>query len=181
VLRTAVCTLALGFLSAGCFTKTKFAAWHAELVAKEAACCGSVHGPAAAGNGAAAAPAPEPASHETLAGLADVDFTVAYLVVEGERRALASGRPPVMQFVAADRIAGFAGVNRFNGTFTLGGLGELAWSPALTNTHLPGPTERLALEQGFLHALRAATRLGVMADGVVFQSDDGVNVVEFRR
>jgi heat shock protein HslJ len=127
------------------------------------------------------APTPVPATAAALAAFTDADLAAVLLVVGGERVALPAERPPTARFLGGGRLAGFSGVNRFTGGFTLGEDGLVTWNGGLAGTRLGGPPERLALEGRFLKALPATTRLGVMPDGVVFQSDDGANVVEFRR
>lgn len=122
---------------------------------------------------------PVPATPAALAALEDTDLRLARLVTDGQTISIPAERPPVLQFLEGGRVAGFAGVNRFNGGFTLGEGGALIWSPAMAATRMAGPPERMALEGALLGALPATTRLGVLPYGVVFQSEDGKNIAEF--
>lgn len=124
---------------------------------------------------------PVPATPAALAALNEADLKLARLVAGGQTVALPAAKPPTLQLLDGGRVAGFAGVNRFNGGFTLGDGGALLWSPGMAVTRMAGPPERMALESAFLKALPATTRLGVLPYGVVFQSDDGQNVVELVR
>ncbi|MFN0068031.1 MAG: META domain-containing protein [Limisphaerales bacterium] len=126
----------------------------------------------------ATANTPAPATPAALAALNEADLRLARLVAGGQTVALPAEKLPVLQFLEGGRVAGFAGVNRFNGAFTLRDGGVLEWSPGPAVTRMAGPPERMALESAFLKALPATTRLGVLPYGVVFQSDDGKNVVE---
>lgn len=121
---------------------------------------------------------PVPATPAGLAPLAGTELKLARLVADGQPVTVPAERPPSLQLLDAGRVAGFAGVNRFNGGFTLGEDGALAWAPALASTRMAGPPDRMALEGALLKALPATTRLGVLPYGVVFQSEDGKNVVE---
>lgn len=122
---------------------------------------------------------PVPATAAGLAALEESDLRLARLVADGRPVTIPAERPPVLQFLEGGRVAGFAGVNRFNGGFTLGDGGALTWAPAMASTRMAGPPERMALESALLATLPATTRLGVLPYGVVFQSEDGKNVVEF--
>ncbi|HMO66454.1 MAG TPA: META domain-containing protein [Verrucomicrobiota bacterium] len=121
---------------------------------------------------------PVPATTANLAPLREADLKLARLVADGQTITVPAERPPALQFLADGGVAGFAGVNRFNGAFTLGPEGTLTWGPGLAATRMAGPPERMALENAFMKALPATTRLGVLPYGVVFQSEDGKNVVE---
>lgn len=121
---------------------------------------------------------PVPATPAALAPLKGTDLKVARLVADGQTVALPAEKPPILQFLEGSRIAGFSGVNRINGAFTLGDGGTLQWSPGMAVTRMAGPPERMALESALLKALPATTRLGVLPYGVIFQSDDGKNIVE---
>lgn len=123
-------------------------------------------------------PVPVPATPAALAALEEVDLKAAHLVAGGTKVALPAEKPPVLQFLPDGRVAGFSGVNRFNGSYKLGQNGVITWSPAMTSTRMADEPERMKLEGSFLKALQATTRLGVLPYGVVFQSDDGKNVVE---
>lgn len=121
---------------------------------------------------------PVPATPAALAALKDVDLKTALLVAGGNKIALPAERPPTLQFLPDGRVAGFSGVNRFNGSYKLGADGAITWSPAMAGTRMAGEPERMKLENDFLKALQGTTRLGVLPYGVVFQSDDGAQVVE---
>ncbi len=122
-----------------------------------------------------------PATAAELATLVDVDFTVTRLVAQGQTVTLPSERPPTLRLLGADRIAGFAGVNRFNGAWQLRDKGVVQWSPAMASTRMAGPPERMQLEYAFLKTLPETTRLTLTPHGVIFSNEDGSNLVEAKR
>lgn len=64
----------------------------------------------------------------------------------------AGARPPTLAFdVDSGQAAGFAGVNRFSGTYDLG-ADHLSFG-ALAATRMAGPPELMTLEQAYLEAL----------------------------
>jgi len=135
-------------------------------------------------SGCATSPRPTatlPATPDALLPLADTYLNCVQLVVDGRPVALPAEPPLTARINGGDRVAGFAGVNRFSGGFLLGETGALTWTPAMVTTRRAGPPERMELEDSFLKALQSATRLGIRGDGLVFQTDDGATRVEFRR
>lgn len=81
------------------------------------------------------------------------------LVELGGRPVESAGGAPVpsLRFDgAAARAAGYAGVNRYSGEYTLDGA-RLTFGPAVL-TKMAGPPERMELERRFTAALAATTR-----------------------
>ncbi len=93
---------------------------------------------------------------------------------EREHPVGAGDRPPTLSF-EGDRAAGFAGCNRFSGSYTAG-ADSLTFGPLLsTKMACPGADQ---VEAGYLAAL-AATRTYAATDRTLTLRGDGAIVAEF--
>jgi len=123
----------------------------------------------------------QPATAASLAALGELELRLTRLVVGGEEHALPAERPLTARLAAPGKIAGRSAVNQYSGGFELGEDGALRWSGGFLMTRMAGPPEAMALEDRFLAALTASTRLLASPSGVRFQSADATTVLEFAR
>lgn len=120
-----------------------------------------------AGCAAPAGTAPVAASNLTLIG---PEWELVSL--PGAPRDIEIGeRRPTLQLTAeGTRIAGFAGVNRFTGTYALE-VATLAFSQVAA-TRMAGPPEAMALEEAYLGVLRAVTSWRIRGDRLELRSGE---------
>jgi len=121
-----------------------------------------------------------PATAESLAAVENVDMNCVRLVADGTVAALPADAGITFRITGPGKVAGRAAVNRYFGGYTLVGPGAVTWTP-FGSTRMAGPPERMILENQFLQTLPKTTQADTTADGLVFQSADGRNVVEFHR
>lgn len=81
---------------------------------------------------------------------------------------------------ADGRMAGSAGVNRYNAAVTSGTDGAFAVEQAIT-TKMAGPADAMAAETAFLRRLEAATSYQVDGDTLVIDDADGQTSLTFTR
>ena len=128
--------------------------------------------PATAGSATAPA-AEEPASdNDGEAAMPAGDWQL--VSIGGEAPAEGLDRP-TLSVQADGKVAGFAGVNRYMGSF--GGPGDQLFGPMPT-TMMAGPPEAMALEARFTTAMGAATDLRLDGSTLVLVSDEGDLVFE---
>lgn len=78
------------------------------------------------------------------------------------------------------RVAGSAGVNRYNASVTSGTYGSFAIEAPIT-TKMAGPADATAAEQAFLARLQAATSYRIDDDSLVIDDADGASSLTFTR
>ncbi|MBN8247281.1 MAG: META domain-containing protein [Verrucomicrobia bacterium] len=148
--------------------------WPAPLIlALAAMSSGCSHFKPAAGSG-------KPATEQSLAALENVDLNCVRLVDDGTAAKLPPDAGITFRITGPGKVAGRAAVNRYFGGYTLVGPGAVTWTP-FGSTRMAGPPERMILENQFLQTLPKTTQADTTANGLIFQSADGRNVVEFRR
>jgi len=126
-------------------------------------------------------PSPEkPATADSLAALENVDMNCVRLVADGTAADLPADAGITFRITGPGKVAGRAAVNRYFGGYTLAGPGAVTWTP-FGSTRMAGPPERMILENQFLQTLPKTTQADTTADGLIFKSADGRNVVAFRR
>lgn len=97
---------------------------------------------------APAAPAPNAPAASTGLPLAGTEWQC--LTIAGAP--VKDPQPPTLAFGADGRASGFAGVNRYGGSWTAAAGNALKLGP-MAATRMAGPPERMDLEQRFLAAL----------------------------
>lgn len=75
------------------------------------------------------------------------------------------------------RIAGFGGVNRYAGEYTLAGE-ELVFGP-LAVTRMAGPPEAMESERRYLDALGRVARVAFEDEALVLGDRDGIELLRF--
>ena len=93
-------------------------------------------------------------------------------------RTLTDDRTPTLLMTAEGKASGFAGVNRWFGTYSVDGS-TLKFG-MLGMTRMAGPPERMQLEQTYADALAAVTRWSV-SSGRLQLSEDNALVLEFTK
>lgn len=91
-------------------------------------------------------------------------------------RTLPEDRTPTLLMTAEGKASGFAGVNRWFGTYSVDGS-TLKFG-MMGMTRMAGPPERMQLEQTYADALAAVTRWSV-SSGRLQMSDSHALVLEF--
>ena len=91
-------------------------------------------------------------------------------------RTLTEDRPPTLLMTAEGKASGFAGVNRWFGTYSVDGS-TLKFG-MLGMTRMAGPPDRMQLEQTYADALATVTRWSV-SSGRLQMSDSNALVLEF--
>ena len=91
-------------------------------------------------------------------------------------RTLTEDRTPTLLMTDEGKASGFAGVNRWFGTFSVDGS-TLNFG-MMGMTRMAGPPERMLLEQAYADALAAVTRWSV-SSGRLQMSDSDALVLEF--
>ena len=91
-------------------------------------------------------------------------------------RTLTEDRTPTLLMTDEGKASGFAGVNRWFGTYSVDGS-TLKFG-MLGMTRMAGPPERMQLEQTYADALAAVTRWSV-SSGRLQMSDSNALVLEF--
>jgi len=94
---------------------------------------------------------------------------------------LPSTRRPTIQFGEKDRITGMAGVNRYSVEGTVSGKDSISWAGPAAVTKMAGPPEAMALEDAFLQALQAVTRIEQQGGKLKLATTDGATRLEFVR
>ena len=89
-------------------------------------------------------------------------------------------RPPTLEFGADGRVSGFAGVNRYSTSATIGPGADLAFSPAAA-TKMAGPPELMSLEDRFLEALGATRAAAIDRDTLTLFDSDDASLARFSR
>jgi len=114
--------------------------------------------------------------------LADREWLLKTVTVDGQRVIMHVDATQTIRFGSDGRVTGYAGVNRFAGTYTLSPEGLLAWPGAgLISTRMAGPPELMEKEQAYLKGLPKTTRAIVASAGLQLQSDDGSTVLVFEQ
>ena len=93
-------------------------------------------------------------------------------------RTLTEDRTPTLLMTDDGKASGFAGVNRWFGTYSVDGS-TLKFG-MMGMTRMAGPPERMQLEQAYADALAAVTRWSV-SSGRLQLSEDNALVLEFTK
>ena len=93
-------------------------------------------------------------------------------------RTLSEDRTPTLLMTDEGKASGFAGVNRWFGTYSVDGS-TLKFG-MLGMTRMAGPPDRMQLEQAYADALAAVTRWSV-SSGRLQLSEDNALVLEFTK
>jgi heat shock protein HslJ len=87
---------------------------------------------------------------------------------------------PITAEFADGRVAGSAGVNRYNAAVTSGTDGSFSIDQAVT-TKMAGPPEAMAAESAYLRRLQAATSYEIDGGTLVINDADGESSLTFTR
>jgi heat shock protein HslJ len=113
--------------------------------------------------------------------LADREWLLKTVTVDGQRVIMHVDATQTIR-LSDGRVTGYAGVNRFGGTYTFSPGGVLTWPGAgLVTTRMAGPPELMEKEQAYLKGLPKTTRAIVASAGLQLQSDDGSTVLVFEQ
>lgn len=145
--------------------------WLAALALAAAVLAGCATDPARYPEGTRVTPA-------RLAEVADREWQLAALRVDGKDVALLEQGRPTLQIAQDLRVAGRATVNRYFGQMKLSDAGEVAWGP-LASTMMAGPDEAMKQERVFLDALAKTTRMHVGPAGLLLETPDNRTMLEF--
>lgn len=105
-------------------------------------------------------------------------LTVTYLSADGVSYTL-PGQPKLNLVVNNDgRCAGFSGVNRFFGKFEIAADGS-AQAGHFGSTMMAGPEDLMKLEQAYLKALGATSRIEFAGGAVRFLNSQGIALIKF--
>ena len=92
-------------------------------------------------------------------------------VVSIAGQAVVESAKPTMTFALSDQFGGNTGVNRYNGTFSLGS-GTLSFGPLVT-TRMAGPQDAMDQEGRFLAALGSVRKFDLGTDTLTLQAENG--------
>ena len=108
------------------------------------------------------------------------EYKLARFTYEGRDVKLPEKPALTVTLIAPERVAGFAGVNRYFGAFRIGGQERIYWqTPGFGATVMAGPQELMDLEQLFLQALARTMYLRIDSSGIRFETHDGAIRLEF--
>lgn len=86
-----------------------------------------------------------------------------------------------MQFGEANRVSGLAGVNQYTTEAEVSGKDAISWIGQPILTKMAGPPEAMAVEENFIQALQAATRVELAGAKLTLASADGATRLELTR
>ena len=86
-----------------------------------------------------------------------------------------------MQFGEKNLVSGLAGVNRYTAEATVSGKDGISWIGQAAATKMAGPPEAMAVEDSFLQALQAVTRIELRGGKLKLASADGATRLELTR
>ena len=109
----------------------------------------------------------------------DLNGTTWTLTSWAEPTSIPAGVTITAEF-ADDRVAGSAGINRYNAAVTTGRDGSFSIDQAVT-TKMAGAEDATAAEMAFLKRLQAATSYAVDGDTLVINDADGQTSLTFTR
>jgi len=116
----------------------------------------------------------------SVAGGKDPTFILSRLVAGGQNVALPAEKLPTITLLPSNRVAGFAGVNRYFGSYKTAENNRIEWTaPGMGSTMMAGAPDRMSLETQFLKALSSTTVMTVDGPLLRFESADKAFVVEF--
>jgi len=102
------------------------------------------------------------------------------LTVDGRQVVMDLAGRTTISFGPDGQVAGFGGVNRFKGAYTVSAGGVLSWtSPALAVSHNAGPPELMEKERAFFEGLRKINVAILEKHALILQSDDSSTVLTF--
>ena len=114
--------------------------------------------------------------------LMDREWLLETITVDGQRVIMHVDATQTIRFGSDGRVTGYAGVNRFGGSYTFSPEGLLSWPGAdLISTRMAGPPELMEKEQAYLKGLPKTARAIVASSGLQLQSDDGSTVLVFEQ
>jgi len=108
------------------------------------------------------------------------DWDLKGLTVDGRQIVIDVDTRITIRFSSDGTVAGFAAVNRYSGTYSMGPEGKLRWGGITTTTpRNTGPPELMEKERAYMRAL-AETNAAILAGHVlVLQSVDATTVLTF--
>lgn len=116
----------------------------------------------------------------SLAQKQSVEYKLTRFVNEGREVKLPGNPALTLTIVAPGRVAGFAGVNSYFGSFRIGSQDRIYWQgPGFGSTLKAGPQELMDLEQLFFGAIQRTTHLRADNSGLRFETRDGAVRLEF--
>ena len=86
-----------------------------------------------------------------------------------------------MQFDEKNRVSGLAGVNRYTTEAAVSGEDGISWIGQAVSTKMAGPPEAMAVEDAFLQALQAVSRIEMQNGKLKLASADGATRLELAR
>lgn len=100
----------------------------------------------------------------------------SFKLIQIEGRSLPQGKAPTLDFGADGRLTGFAGVNRFSGTFRPGEGSAIRLDPGAA-TRMAGPAPRMELENLLFRLLSTVRTYALRGDTLVLSSERPVVVL----
>ncbi|MCG8636412.1 MAG: META domain-containing protein [Desulfobacterales bacterium] len=101
-------------------------------------------------------------TEENIEKICGVQWIVKEMTTDGVTAELTS-EPPFVQFETSGKLAGFASVNRFFGSFRIDDTGRIELSPTGA-TMMAGPEDQMAQEMAFLKTFQKVE--GFYLDGI---------------
>jgi len=119
-------------------------------------------------------PEPPPAQKQ------GVEYQLTHFIGASREIKLPAKPALTLTLVSPERVAGFAGVNRYFGAYWLGAEGRVYWrTPGFGSTMMAGPQESMVLEQLFLQSLARTECLQLNGGDLRFETQDGATQLEF--
>lgn len=87
---------------------------------------------------------------------------------------------PELVFISEDTVAGFAGVNTFNGKWSGdSATREISFAEEMATTRMAGPEELMTLENTFLGLLKDVTGYSMNGNTLTLHGEDGATLLVF--
>lgn len=123
---------------------------------------------------------PQVLNAQTAHRLHQRDWDLRGLTLEGREIVIDVDTRISLRFAPDGRVAGFAAVNRFSGTYSLSAEGRLSWGKnGFAVTRIMGPPELMEKERAYLSALGRINAAVLARHTLVLQSDDASAVLMF--
>ena len=118
----------------------------------------------------------------SLDRLVNREWLLKTSTVDSQRVIMHVDATQTVLFGSDGRVTGFAGVNRFAGTYQFSPEGVLSYpAPGLITTRMAGPPELMEKERAYLKGLAQVTRAIVAKNALQLQSEDGATVLLFEQ
>ena len=123
---------------------------------------------------------PQVLNAQTAQRLYQRDWNLKGLTVEGREVVVDLDTRISVRFAPDGRVAGFAAVNQFSGSYSLSAEGKLSWgTTGFAATRKLGPPELMEKERAYLRALGQTNAAILARHTLVLQSDDAFTVLTF--